>query len=155
MFGLDLEYEDVLNNVNFATVAAAGAGERRVAQLLEAAGAEMAEVGYEATTMTAIAERAGASIGTLYQYFRTRMRWRWRCGRSMSRSLRSAGRHLRAWCEVEFEAACGPDRGHDCRLHCAASGVSAFDDDVAESQADHGARNRLRSISRRCFGASA
>ena len=29
----------------------------------------MAEVGYEAATMTAIAEHAGASIGTLYQYF--------------------------------------------------------------------------------------
>jgi len=44
-------------------------GERRVAQLLEAAASVMAEVGYEAATMTAIAERAGASIGTLYQYF--------------------------------------------------------------------------------------
>jgi len=46
-----------------------GRGERRVAQLLEAASAVMAEVGYQAATMTAIAEQAGASIGTLYQYF--------------------------------------------------------------------------------------
>lgn len=38
-------------------------------QLLEAAAAVMAESGYDATTMTEIAERANASIGTLYQYF--------------------------------------------------------------------------------------
>ncbi|MCU1320529.1 MAG: regulatory protein TetR [Acidobacteriaceae bacterium] len=46
-----------------------GRGERRLAQLLEAAASVMGEVGYEAATMTQIAERAKASIGTLYQYF--------------------------------------------------------------------------------------
>jgi AcrR family transcriptional regulator len=44
-------------------------GERRVAEVLEAAASVIAEVGYEAATMTAMAERAGASIGALYQYF--------------------------------------------------------------------------------------
>jgi AcrR family transcriptional regulator len=44
-------------------------GERRLAQLLEAAASVMAEAGYDAATMTEIAERANASIGTLYQYF--------------------------------------------------------------------------------------
>ena len=44
-------------------------GERRVAELLEAAAATIGEVGYDAATMTAIAERAGASIGAVYQYF--------------------------------------------------------------------------------------
>ena len=44
-------------------------GERRVAEVLEAAAAVIAEVGYDAATMTAMAERAGASIGALYQYF--------------------------------------------------------------------------------------
>lgn len=44
-------------------------GERRLAQLLDAAASVMAEVGYEAATMTEIAERANASIGALYQYF--------------------------------------------------------------------------------------
>lgn len=44
-------------------------GARRVAQLLDAAAAELAQVGYDAATMTAIAERAGASIGAVYQYF--------------------------------------------------------------------------------------
>ncbi len=43
--------------------------ERRVLELLEAAGAVMAEDGYEGATMTGIAQRAGTSIGTLYQYF--------------------------------------------------------------------------------------
>jgi AcrR family transcriptional regulator len=47
-------------------------GHARVASLLEAAGAEFAERGYEATTMTAIAARAGASIGSLYQFFPTK-----------------------------------------------------------------------------------
>src|ERR1700744_6323015 len=44
-------------------------GERRVAELLQAAASVFAEVGYEAATMTEIAERAGASIGAVYQYF--------------------------------------------------------------------------------------
>jgi AcrR family transcriptional regulator len=44
-------------------------GERRVAALLEAAASVIAEVGYDAATMTEIAERAGASIGAVYQYF--------------------------------------------------------------------------------------
>ena len=44
-------------------------GEQRVSELLEAAAAEITEAGYEATTMKAIAERAGASIGAVYQYF--------------------------------------------------------------------------------------
>ncbi len=44
--------------------------ERRVAGLLEAAAAVIADVGYDAATLTAVADRAGASIGSLYQYFR-------------------------------------------------------------------------------------
>jgi AcrR family transcriptional regulator len=44
-------------------------GEQRVAGLLEAAAAIFAEVGYEAATMRNIAVRAGASIGSLYQFF--------------------------------------------------------------------------------------
>jgi AcrR family transcriptional regulator len=47
-------------------------GHVRVAALLEAAGTEFAEKGYDATTMTAIAARAGASIGSLYQFFPTK-----------------------------------------------------------------------------------
>ena len=44
-------------------------GERRIAQLLEAAGKVFAESGYAATTTNAIAARAGVSPGSLYQYF--------------------------------------------------------------------------------------
>jgi AcrR family transcriptional regulator len=44
-------------------------GARRVAEVLESAAAVIAEAGYEAATMTQIAERAGASIGAVYQYF--------------------------------------------------------------------------------------
>ena len=44
-------------------------GERRMAELLEAAGQVFAESGYSAATTNAIAARAGVSPGTLYQYF--------------------------------------------------------------------------------------
>jgi AcrR family transcriptional regulator len=44
-------------------------GKQRVAALLDAGAALFAERGYEAATMTAIAERAGAAIGSLYQFF--------------------------------------------------------------------------------------
>lgn len=44
-------------------------GVQRVAELLDAGAALFAENGYETTTMTQIAKRAGASIGSLYQFF--------------------------------------------------------------------------------------
>jgi AcrR family transcriptional regulator len=44
-------------------------GKQRVAQLLEAAAAVFAEKGFEVATMTEIAARAGAPIGSLYQFF--------------------------------------------------------------------------------------
>ncbi len=44
-------------------------GERRVAGLLDAAASVLAEFGYDATTMSEIAERAGAAVGSLYQFF--------------------------------------------------------------------------------------
>src|SRR5271154_5000459 len=42
---------------------------RRLANFLDVAEVLFAESGYEATTMTAIAERSGSGIGTLYHYF--------------------------------------------------------------------------------------
>src|SRR6202795_5338935 len=42
---------------------------RRLASFLDAAAELFVEVGYEATTMTAVAERSGSSIGALYNYF--------------------------------------------------------------------------------------
>jgi AcrR family transcriptional regulator len=42
---------------------------QRVSEYLEIAANLFAEAGYEAATMTAIAERAGSSIGGLYRYF--------------------------------------------------------------------------------------
>lgn len=44
-------------------------GEQRMAAMLDAAAAVFAQSGYDAATMTAIAERSGSSIGALYQYF--------------------------------------------------------------------------------------
>jgi AcrR family transcriptional regulator len=42
---------------------------RRFAGFLDAAAELFAEVGYDAATMTAVAERSGSSIGALYNYF--------------------------------------------------------------------------------------
>ncbi|WP_433965488.1 TetR/AcrR family transcriptional regulator [Tunturiibacter gelidiferens] len=42
---------------------------RRLANFLDVAEVLFVEIGYEATTMTAIAERSGSGIGTLYHYF--------------------------------------------------------------------------------------
>src|ERR1700750_2552918 len=42
---------------------------RRLAGFLDAAAELFVEVGYEAATMTEIAERSGSSIGALYNYF--------------------------------------------------------------------------------------
>lgn len=47
-------------------------GVERVASLLDAAASCFAEQGVEATTMTAVAARAGAAIGSLYQFFPTK-----------------------------------------------------------------------------------
>ncbi|MEU1281825.1 TetR/AcrR family transcriptional regulator [Streptomyces sp. NPDC005805] len=44
-------------------------GERRIAQLLEAAASVFCETGYTAASTNAIAREAGVSPGTLYQYF--------------------------------------------------------------------------------------
>ena len=44
-------------------------GVQRVAELLDAGAELFAQNGYDATTMTQIAQRAGASIGSLYQFF--------------------------------------------------------------------------------------
>ena len=42
---------------------------RRIQSFLDSAADIIADIGYEATTMTAIAEHAGAAIGALYRYF--------------------------------------------------------------------------------------
>jgi len=47
-------------------------GKERVAALLSAAVEVFAEKGFEAATMTEIAAKAGASIGSLYQFFPTK-----------------------------------------------------------------------------------
>lgn len=44
-------------------------GEKRVAAVMDAAALVIAEVGYEAATMSEIACRAGSCIGSVYQFF--------------------------------------------------------------------------------------
>jgi AcrR family transcriptional regulator len=63
-----------------------------VERVLEAAASLMGEIGYEAATMTAIAQRAGTSIGTVYQYFPKKedvvLALRTRFGEAMEEDLR-------------------------------------------------------------------
>ncbi len=47
-------------------------GRDRVAAIMEAGAAVFAQKGYEAATMTEIAARAGAAIGSLYRFFPTK-----------------------------------------------------------------------------------
>ena len=47
-------------------------GRERVATLVSSAAALFVEKGFDATTMTEIAARAGAAIGTLYLFFPTK-----------------------------------------------------------------------------------
>ena len=54
---------------NTARVPQRARGRRRVADLLQAAASLFAEKGYDAVTMTEVAARAGAPIGSLYQFF--------------------------------------------------------------------------------------
>jgi AcrR family transcriptional regulator len=54
---------------NTARVPQRERGRRRVADLLRAAASLFAEKGYDAVTMTEVAARAGAPIGSLYQFF--------------------------------------------------------------------------------------
>jgi AcrR family transcriptional regulator len=54
---------------NSARVPQRERGRRRVADLLQAAASLFAEKGYDAVTMTEVSARAGAPIGSLYQFF--------------------------------------------------------------------------------------
>jgi AcrR family transcriptional regulator len=74
-------------------------GERRVAALLDAAGSVIADVGYEAATMSEIASRAGACIGSLYQFFPNK--------RSLTQALRAQyGKEFQStWESLEEQAA--------------------------------------------------
>ena len=68
-------------------------GERRVAALVSAAASEFALAGYDAATMCAIARRAGAPIGSLYQFFPNK---------------ESLARALRTQYAVDYEQAWAP-----------------------------------------------
>lgn len=73
-------------------------GERRVAALVSAAASEFALSGYDAATMSAIAKRAVAPIGSLYQFFPNK--------ESLARALRTqyASDYEQAWAPLVTQA---------------------------------------------------
>lgn len=74
-------------------------GERRVSELLDATAHVIAAVGYDAATMSAIADRAGAPIGSLYQFFPNKP--------SIVQALRTqyVQKFEETWVPLEIEAA--------------------------------------------------
>ncbi|HEY1782763.1 MAG TPA: TetR/AcrR family transcriptional regulator [Roseiarcus sp.] len=79
-------------------------GKQRVAALIDAGAELFAEKGYEATTMTEIAARAGAAIGSLYQFFPSK--------EALAEALfnRFAERAAAAFAQVEARAPGGSGR---------------------------------------------
>ena len=75
-------------------------GLKRVSQLLDSAVAEFAAAGYEAATMAGIARRAGAPIGSLYQFFPNKQ--------ALARALRARqiGDVEALWVPLRAEPAC-------------------------------------------------
>ena len=69
-----------------------------MAALVQAAASEFALVGYDAATMSAIAKRAGAPIGSLYQFFPNK--------ESLARALRTqyASDYEQAWAPLVTQA---------------------------------------------------
>jgi AcrR family transcriptional regulator len=121
-------------------------GHERVSQLVGAAVAEFTASGYDAATMEAIARRAKAPIGSLYQFFPNKP--------ALARALRA--RQIAdceaLWCALREEPACrsldafvarftalmvGFVRGHPAFVHLL---------DAPSSTIPAGARDRLRKL---------
>lgn len=85
-------------------------GRRRVAAFLRAAASVITERGYERATMSAIAERAGSSIGSLYQFFPNK--------RSVVEALRAqyVDDVEQSWADLAREAPALDARQLACRL---------------------------------------
>jgi AcrR family transcriptional regulator len=85
-------------------------GERRVSGFLRAAASVIAEVGFERATMTAIAERAHSSVGSLYQFFPNKL--------SLAEALRNqyVGNIEQSWITLGHQAAAMNAEDLTCRL---------------------------------------
>jgi len=98
---LDLEYEGALDLSNPIRVAPQQErSTRRLAGFLAAAAELFVEVGYEAATMTAIAERSGSSIGALYSYFPDKQSIAFTLVNQYSRELEAHWKPLREQAEI-------------------------------------------------------
>jgi AcrR family transcriptional regulator len=109
-------------------------GKRRVAALIDAGAELFAEKGYEATTMTEIAQRAGAAIGSLYQFFPSKEalaealfnRYAERAAQSFARVEELApGRSARELADliIDYKLALRTDRDATIALSSAVAGI--------------------------------
>jgi len=109
-------------------------GKQRVAALLDAGAELFAEKGYEATTMTEIAQRAGAAIGSLYQFFPSKEalaealfnRYAERAAASFARVEELApGRSARALADllIDYRLALRTDRDATIALSSSVAGI--------------------------------
>ena len=109
-------------------------GKQRVATLIDAGAELFAEKGYEATTMTEIAQRAGAAIGSLYQFFPSKEalaealfnRYAERAAASFARVEELApGRQARELADlfIDYKLALRTDRDATIALSSAVAGI--------------------------------
>jgi AcrR family transcriptional regulator len=109
-------------------------GKQRVAALIDAGAELFAEKGYEATTMTEIASRAGAAIGSLYQFFPSKEalaealfnRFAERAAASFARVEELApGRSPRELADlfIDYKLGLGTDRDATIALSSAVAGI--------------------------------
>ena len=110
-------------------------GKQRVAALIDAGAELFAEKGYEAATMTEIASRAGAAIGSLYQFFPSKEalaealfdRFAERCGRVVcsGRGARAPGCSARELADlfIDYKLRQGTDRDAAIALSSAVAGI--------------------------------
>lgn len=73
MSGAALAEDTALGNLSLRNEPVQARSAARLAGLLDAAAAVIDELGYERLTTAMVAERAGASIGTVYRYFPDRI----------------------------------------------------------------------------------
>jgi len=113
----------------------------RIGALLDAASAVVAEVGIERLTTAMVAERAGASIGTVYRYFPDRIAVLGAMSlRGFERFLRLSAEKLEATAPTGIEAAFGCLIDATVELHRTEPGFTSIrlSDQIALPEVDGG-----------------
>lgn len=108
MSGAALADETALGSLALRNEPVQARSTARLAGLLDAAAAVIDELGYERLTTAMVAERAGASIGTVYRYFPDRIAVLQALGaRNLDRVLARVGEAIRDESHADWRGALG------------------------------------------------